>query len=1536
MLIRLSATGASDVVREFSNIERAIDSLNGKLGGIETQTRIMAANAVANLTRMAVDIGRQVGEMTIGVGVAFNVMSEQAHVAFEKIIGDAGKAEKFFQDLRQIAIESPLNLSEVRNGAQQLLGMGIAAEKVIPIMRMLTDAASAMGGNMGDRIYHIALALGQMANSATVHAQDMNQFVQAGIPAWDNLARAIGKSVNETRDLAQKGMISGITAANAQLDYLEKNFNGVATRMGHTLGGLAATLREDLLPQATGALLEPITNRMRDVMDSLAKNLQELPFQTRIKEAAKEIDAFLTKVENFKNQIEGLMNVRGFSVLDAALLAISTHLGEMAGSNASRAFDQITQGIGNAGEAFAQFRDTRLIPTVNALIDFGKRAADVAINGRSFASEFGPAGDALDKMRSALQGVFATIDQHKELLVGALAAFLAFRGLNAIVPIMATFAAALEAISAAFAVGGAGAGMSSLLTFLAPGGPLTIGLVALAVASGVLVAAWLGDWGNIQEKTSVTAGVIGNVIDRMKEKIGEIPAKLAEIAGATGQGFDFLGTSFRKSFDSAGQVIDQEGAKLRQKFFDFIEFMAPSGGQFRTDQTFFNDWLKSLFDPVGLDEDGIRRPIQDAIGRILDNIMRDTGGTNINTDFLGDSFRKSFASASQVIDQEGAKLQQKLRDFVEFMAPTGGQFRTDQNFFNDWLKSLFDPAGLDEEGIRRPLHEAIGRILDGVMRATGGTNVNTDFIGESFRRSFDAAGESVRNSGLAELFDNIGSAISGLIPTTHTWGDELMGVVRALSPGLAAGLDVLSRYLPDIRLSGVEFKTVGDKIDVAIAFTGLFGNALQGLSQIAFGQTVGAQFDSIGKAADAAKQKTLDAAAALATLAQHKATTFSGAPGAQGPFPIPQQGSNEALSDYLEHVNTIIEANLRLEDVQRQRAQQERDARQAEIDAQRGTRLDPTFTGPPKDESSKRGRAIAETAIEGFMRELASNTANFKAAYSELAAKAAAAFSEAFATNTGGAGATAARTMDAYIDKLRESGIANWRQLGDELAGTFHDALLTRLDSLKDAALAKLAEIDEIFNRKNVFNVENFTEAFNNEIGKANLGSAGDTLMRNFEKGMRVGGADVIQTVANTAHSIIQKLIDTDPASAGDWARQFMGLLNNAFETGTIEARETLENFLRWLNTEAPIITARAKADTTINIEIDKTSEAIGIAQREAQERKDALHDQMTDRINIRNVQEQIAAAEEHDLELIKEAARVDLERLKNASAREKIIETRNREDMDRAAARSDASIDRAESRAEQLRQFFRGQHGTPSAISISGSAGQIDEMKRQWAKEDERIARKNKAEDARLGEKRRQQDTDAEHDRENADKLGARQLFWANWEHSVRTYYQNVRHDYQDQLDLDNISKQSARIDRDLAEKIDSLNEKLDGVISKENTMIDNMVEKMTMLRDLDLTNTVSSFEEIERHAHQAYEYMKAVGGKGSPTSPVLVPTVGPGKNPGIINSPGGGGGGIIIQNNIRNEGFVVGENGLAQFAKVNSDEMTRQLRVLSFTGGN
>ena len=120
--LEASSKRASDAFKGMgNNIDSESDRISNsmkKIGGAAA-----AYFTVTSLNNFAQSVIRVRGEI------------EALEISFETLLGSKDKAKKLFGAIREFEVTTPMTLQPLAKGAQVLLGFGIEAEKIMPILR---------------------------------------------------------------------------------------------------------------------------------------------------------------------------------------------------------------------------------------------------------------------------------------------------------------------------------------------------------------------------------------------------------------------------------------------------------------------------------------------------------------------------------------------------------------------------------------------------------------------------------------------------------------------------------------------------------------------------------------------------------------------------------------------------------------------------------------------------------------------------------------------------------------------------------------------------------------------------------------------------------------------------------------------------------------------------------------------------------------------------------------------------------------------------------------------------------------------------------------------------------------------------------------------------------------------------------------------------------------------------------------------------------------------------------------------------------
>jgi tape measure domain-containing protein len=170
---------------------------------------------------------------------------ETAIVQFKVLLGDQQKAVALMEELRSFAATTPFQLGDIANSTKLLLNAGIAAEDMTDTLRMLGDLAAVGGKNLGD----IAFVFAQVRAAGVLMGQDLNQLLNANIPAIKALAEEFGVAEGEVKKLVSTGAVTfeRLESAMKRLTAEGGQANGATKALSETSAGLWSTLKDNVI-----------------------------------------------------------------------------------------------------------------------------------------------------------------------------------------------------------------------------------------------------------------------------------------------------------------------------------------------------------------------------------------------------------------------------------------------------------------------------------------------------------------------------------------------------------------------------------------------------------------------------------------------------------------------------------------------------------------------------------------------------------------------------------------------------------------------------------------------------------------------------------------------------------------------------------------------------------------------------------------------------------------------------------------------------------------------------------------------------------------------------------------------------------------------------------------------------------------------------------------------------------------------------------------------------------------------------------------
>lgn len=273
-----------------SQMDDAFRGVEASAGASGERAGSRFASSLGAKIKAVVAAGGAAAALAGTVGVKTAAQLETADIAFTTMLGSAKDAKAFLKDLSDFAAKTPFDLPGLQRSAQSLISIGIDAKKVIPIMTSIGNATAGMGTG-AEGVQRATIALQQMNAAGRITAEDLNQLRDAGIPVFDLLSKATGKTTKEISRMAQTGKL-GKKELDQMMAALEsgkglERFNGMMDKQSKSLSGLWSTLKDTfsvgmaqaieplvpLLKDGLGAAIEFTSDKMPALRDGIKKTV---------------------------------------------------------------------------------------------------------------------------------------------------------------------------------------------------------------------------------------------------------------------------------------------------------------------------------------------------------------------------------------------------------------------------------------------------------------------------------------------------------------------------------------------------------------------------------------------------------------------------------------------------------------------------------------------------------------------------------------------------------------------------------------------------------------------------------------------------------------------------------------------------------------------------------------------------------------------------------------------------------------------------------------------------------------------------------------------------------------------------------------------------------------------------------------------------------------------------------------------------------------------------------------------------------------
>lgn len=252
--------------RSVSDATDKIESEGASLDGVFKKIAASAAamGAGFSVQKLVSDIVRVRGEF------------QQLEIAMETMLGSQEKATALMSQLTQTAAKTPFGLTDIAQGAKQLLAYGTASEEVNETLVRLGNIASGLSIPLNDLVY----LYGTTMTQGRLFTQDLRQFMGRGIPLADELAKQFNTTKDKVGELVTEGKV-GFPEVQRAIEAMTNEggkFFNLMEKQSSSLTGQISNLEDawDMMLNEIGTKTQGVASAAIQGVSSLIENYERV------------------------------------------------------------------------------------------------------------------------------------------------------------------------------------------------------------------------------------------------------------------------------------------------------------------------------------------------------------------------------------------------------------------------------------------------------------------------------------------------------------------------------------------------------------------------------------------------------------------------------------------------------------------------------------------------------------------------------------------------------------------------------------------------------------------------------------------------------------------------------------------------------------------------------------------------------------------------------------------------------------------------------------------------------------------------------------------------------------------------------------------------------------------------------------------------------------------------------------------------------------------------------------------------------------
>lgn len=261
-----------------------------------------------NLTGKVVALGAAYLTASNSIGLVKQLLAtggnfESLRIQLETLTGSAMAGEQAFDWIKTFVKETPFGLDNVTEGFIKLKAFGL--DPMDGSYQAIADQAAALGGGQ-EKLNGIILAVGQAWAKQKLQGEEILQLVERGVPVWDLLAQATGRTNAELQDMSASGELGREVIAKLVAE-MGKGVDGAALKQVETWNGLVSNAQVEWQQFLDTIAQSGSLDFFKEELTDLLAEIERLAASGELQEYAEEVSEAIVNLAKVLSSVVGFI-----------------------------------------------------------------------------------------------------------------------------------------------------------------------------------------------------------------------------------------------------------------------------------------------------------------------------------------------------------------------------------------------------------------------------------------------------------------------------------------------------------------------------------------------------------------------------------------------------------------------------------------------------------------------------------------------------------------------------------------------------------------------------------------------------------------------------------------------------------------------------------------------------------------------------------------------------------------------------------------------------------------------------------------------------------------------------------------------------------------------------------------------------------------------------------------------------------------------------------------------------------------------------